>query len=193
MRLAVLYGSTRSDRQGIKAARFIVRQLEERGHDVTLLDACHIDLPMLDRMHKEFEPGTAPEAMESAHDELEAADGYIVVSAEYNHSVPPALKNLIDHFQQEYFFKPAGICTCSAGSFAGARVSVHLRAILGELGMVTPSTMFGISGIGAAFDEDGSDASDDKRWERRVQKFLDETVWYAEALKAKRDADGTPY
>lgn len=193
MRFAVLYGSTRSDRQGIKAARFIVRHLQARDHDVTLLDACHLDLPMLDRMHKEYSEGEAPRDMQWAHEVLEAAEGYVVVSGEYNHSIPPGLKNLIDHYQREYFFKPAGICTYSAGPFAGARVSVHLRAILGELGMTTPSVMFGISKVGSAFTEDGEDASEDGSWDRRVQRFLDELEWHTDALRAKRERDGTPY
>lgn len=193
MQYAVLYGSTRSDRQGIKAAHFIVRHLKARGHEATLLDACELDLPMLDKMYKQFDEGEAPEPMQRAHDVLEAADGFVVVSGEYNHSVPPALKNLLDHFQREYFFKPGGICTYSAGPFAGARVSVHLRAILGELGMTTPSIMFGVSRVGAAFTDEGEDTTEDGSWDRRVQRFLDELDWHTDALKSKREKDGTPF
>ena len=61
---AVIYGSARKDRQGIKAARFMVRQLEDRGHNVTLVDSQEFDLPLLDKMFKEFEPGQAPGAMQ---------------------------------------------------------------------------------------------------------------------------------
>ena len=56
LNIAVLYGSARRDRQGIKAARFMVKQLEERGHSVTLVDSEQFDLPMLDWMYKEYEP-----------------------------------------------------------------------------------------------------------------------------------------
>lgn len=186
MRFAVLYGSYRSERHGIRAARFLVRQLEARGHDVTLLDAQELDLPMLDRMWKEYDEGEAPDAMQHAHEVLEAADGFIVVGGEWNHSVPPGLKNLIDHFQSEYFYKPAGIATYSAGPFGGARAAPHYRAILGELGMVTVSIMFAISQVGRSFDEDGADATDDKRYERRVERFLNELEWYADALRKAR-------
>lgn len=55
--------------------------------------------------------------MEKLHQILESADGFIIVTGEYNHSIPPALKNLSDHFQTEYYFKPSGIVSYSAGAF----------------------------------------------------------------------------
>ena len=98
---AIIYGSARQARQGIKAARFVTRMLEQRGHTVTLIDSEQYDLPMLDRMYKEYDPGTAPADMTAISEALSAADGLVIVSAEYNHSVPAALKNLLDHFQVE--------------------------------------------------------------------------------------------
>lgn len=190
VRFAVLYGSTRQARQGIGAARFMVRMLQQRGHQVDLLDACTIEMPFLDRMHKEFPDGEAPEWMEEVHRVLSAADGLVVVSAEYNHSVPPALKNLMDHFQPEYNFKAAGIVTYSTGPFAGQRVAPHWRAILGELGMYSCSIMFGVSKVGSAFETDGT--AIEEAYERRVRRFLDELEWLTDALKAKR-AQGTPW
>ena len=88
LRTVVIYGSARRDRQGIKAARFIVRQLEKRGHDVTLVDSQEYNLPLLDLMYKEYAPGKAPRAMQKVAEILGAADGFIIVSAEYNHSIP---------------------------------------------------------------------------------------------------------
>ncbi len=83
---AVIYGSVRGERrQGIKAARFLVSKLEERGHAVTLVDPLEYELPLLDLMYKEFEQGQAPEAMEKVGQILRNSDGFIVVSAEYNH------------------------------------------------------------------------------------------------------------
>jgi len=190
-RFVVIYGSTRSDRQGIRAARFLVRKLEERGHEVDLLDPLGIDMPFLDHMYKEYDEGEAPAWMQDVHERLDAADGFVVCSAEYNHSVPAPLKNLIDHFQQEYFFKAAGIATYSAGPFAGQRVATHWRAVLGELGMYTCSIMFGVSKVQDAFEEDGSPV--EEAYDRRVKRFLDELEWLTDALKAKRKKDGAPY
>ena len=182
---AVLYGSARRDRQGIKAARFIVRQLEARGHDVTLIDSQEYELPMLDWMYKEYESGQAPEAMQKVADLLSAADGYVVVSGEYNHGIPAALKNLLDHYQSEYHHKPSGIVTYSAGPFGGVRALSHLRAILAELGTPSIPTAFPISDIGAAFDDEGNSLA--TSYGRRAVAFLDEFEWYANALRHARD------
>lgn len=181
---AVVYGSARSGRHGIKAARFVVRKLEERGHDVTLVDSMDYELPMLNKMYKEFEPGQAPAAMQSVAEILNAADGFIVVSGEYNHSIPAALKNMLDHFQSEYLYKPSGIVTYSAGPFGGVRALANLRGILAELGASAIPSAFPISGIIKGFDDDGNalDASYDKR----IVKFLDEYEWYANALRNAR-------
>lgn len=180
----MVYGSVRSARQGIKAARFIVRKLEARGHDVTLVDAKEQRLPLLDRMYKEFSRGDVPDVMAAIASTFRDADGFIIVSGEYNHSIPPALKNLLDHFQKEYHYKPSGIVTYSAGPFAGLRGLANLRAILGELGTPGIPTVLPVSKVQDAFDDDGR-ALDDA-YDKRVVGFLDEFEWYARALRAER-------
>jgi NAD(P)H-dependent FMN reductase len=186
LKTAVLYGSVRSARQGIRAARFIVGKLEARGHEVAFIDPLQKPLPLLDRMYKEFAPGEAPAAMEAIAAALRSADGFIIVSGEYNHSIPPALKNLLDHFQKEYHYKPSGIVTYSAGPFAGLRGLANLRAILGELGTPSIPTVFPVSQVQKAFDEDGGAL--EAAYDDRVVRFLDEFEWYSKALKAARDA-----
>jgi NAD(P)H-dependent FMN reductase len=96
--LLVIYGSVRSDRQGIKAARFIVETCKKRGHQATLIDPGEVRLPLLDRIYKQYPPGQAPEVLERLAGKIKAADAFIIVSGEYNHSIPPALSNLLDHF-----------------------------------------------------------------------------------------------
>jgi len=185
---AVIYGSVRGERrQGIKAARFVVRNLEDRGHAVTLVDPLEYKLPLLDLMYKEFEDGQAPMAMEKVSQILKNADGFIIVSAEYNHGEPAALKNLLDHFQSEYLYKPTGIVTYSAGPFGGVRALITLRAILAELGTPSIPSAFPISKIGGAFDDEGNAL--DQAYDRRIGKFLDEFEWYANALKCARGND----
>jgi len=190
LNIAVVYGSVRSGRQGIKGARFIQRSCEARGHQVTLVDPLEYELPMLDRMYKQYEAGTAPETMEKLAGIFRAADAFIFCTAEYNHSIPAALKNLIDHFMNEYFWRPAGIASYSAGAFGGVRAAVHLRVVLGEVGLVTIPSMFAMSKVGQSFDEEGN-ALDDA-YPKRIAKFLDELEWYAHALKAARKK-GVPY
>ncbi|MEO9170971.1 MAG: NAD(P)H-dependent oxidoreductase, partial [Candidatus Baltobacteraceae bacterium] len=103
----VIYGSVRTARQGIKAARFVVRELQSRNVDAVLVDPLEYQLPLLDRMYKEFAPGSAPAAMEKLAKLFRKADGFAIVSGEYNNGIPPALKNLLDHFLEEYFWRPA--------------------------------------------------------------------------------------
>lgn len=184
---AVIYGSTRRARQGIKAARFVTRKLMERHHNVTLVDAAEAALPMLDLMHKEYAAGTAPTAMQAVAATLSAADGFVIVSGEYNHSVPAALKNLLDHFQSEYLYKPSAIVTYSAGPFAGVRALVNLRGIMAELGSPAIPSAFPVSGISKAFDDEGKAL--DPAYDSRVVRFLDEYEWYAQALQRQRQRE----
>ncbi len=83
-RILVLYGSYRVDRTGIRLADFIVARLRARGADAELIDARAEGLPMLDRMYKEYAPGSAPPAMEALAAKIRAADAFIFVVGEYN-------------------------------------------------------------------------------------------------------------
>jgi NAD(P)H-dependent FMN reductase len=190
LKLPVLYGSVRETRQGIRAARFVVRQLEARGHEVTLVDAMECRLPLLDKMYKEYPKGEAPEVLEQLATLYRAADAFVIVSGEYNHGIPPALKNLIDHFLEEYFFRPSAIVCYSAGSFGGVRAAMQLRMTLAECGMASIPSLFPVPKVQDAFDNDGQPR--DPAWEQRIGRFLDELEWYATALKQAR-AHGTPY
>lgn len=188
--ITVFYGSVRENRQGIKAARFIVKELEKRNHKVNFLDAAKYKLPLLNKMHKEYAKGEAPEPMEEMHKILEESDAFVIVTGEYNHSPPPGLTNMIDHFQSEYFQKPSAIVSYSAGSFAGVRAAIHLRAYVAELGMSSIPTMLPVPKVQDLFDEDGTPK--DEAYYRRAERFIKEIEWYADALKQKKQNDGMP-
>jgi NAD(P)H-dependent FMN reductase len=190
LEILVFYGSVRSDRQGIKAARFMLNTCRARGHAATLIDPAEDRLPLLDRMYKQYEPGQAPEVLSRLAGQIRAADAFVVVSGEYNHSIPPALSNLLDHFLEEYFWRPSAIVCYSAGAFGGVRAAMQLRAMLGELGAPSIPSIFPIPRVQDAFDDDGTPR--DPAFGRRVGRFFDELEWYAEALKAARKS-GVPY
>lgn len=191
LHIVILFGSVRRDRKGIRAARFVERRLRERGHEVSLIDALDLQLPLLDRMYKEYPGGDAPEVLERLADTYRKADAFVVVSGEYNHGLQPALKNLLDHFLEEYFFRPSAIVSYSAGSFAGVRSAVHLQAVLCELGMPSISSTFPVAKVGSAFDEEGNVLTPGA--DRGFDRFAAELEWYAEALKRQREEKGTPY
>jgi NAD(P)H-dependent FMN reductase len=189
--IPVILGSVRSDRQGIKAARFIMRQLAARGHRPVLIDPLEKQLPLLDRMYKEYPAGQAPSVLEELAGLYRRADGFVIVTAEYNQSVPPALKNLLDHFLEEYFWRPSAIVSYSAGRFGGVRAAVTLRTVLPELGMPSVPSILAIPSIGTAMADDGTPT---EAWiEKAAARFLAEFEWYAEALTVKRAQGPVPY
>ena len=190
LKVVVLVGSVRSDRQGIKAARFVERQLAARGHEVTIVDPVALQLPLLDRMFKEYPAGEAPPALLSLATLYRGADAFVVVSGEYNHSIPPALSNLLDYFLEEYFWRPSAIVCYSAGTFGGVRAAMQLRAMLCELGMPSISSLFPIPKIQSALAPDGH--ASENVLDRHFARFADELEWYAEAFRARR-AHGVPY
>jgi len=190
LKVAVLVGSVRSDRQGIKAARFVDRALVARGHHATIVDPIEVNLPLLDRMYKEYEKGKVPAVLERLATLYRGADAFVVVSGEYNHSIPPALSNLLDHFLEEYFFRPSAIVCYSAGAFGGVRAAMQLRAMLAELGMPSIPSLFPIPKIGQVFDDNAQAL--DPAVERRFARFAAELEWYAGALRDAR-LRGTPY
>src|SRR5437868_15478260 len=109
LHIAILYGSVREARAGIRVVRFLDAALRRRGHETSIVDAMEIRLPLLDRMYKEYAPGSAPPVLENLAQLYRRVDGFAIVSGEYNHGIPPGLKNLLDHFLEEYFFRPSAI------------------------------------------------------------------------------------
>ena len=120
-----------------------------------------------------------------------AVDAFVIVSAEYNNGIPPALKNLLDHFLEEYFWRPSGIVCYSAGGFGGVRAAMQLRMTLAELGMPSIPSLLPIPRIQDAIDEDGTIV--EKRLGASAERFIDELAWYARALRRERTVSGTPY
>ena len=192
-RILVFYGSYRSNRQGIRLADYLVREFAARGADVELIDAKAIDLPMLDRMYKEYPAGTAPEALETLAGKIRAADAFVFVTGEYNWGVQPGLKNLTDHFLEEWFWRPAAIASYSAGRFAGARAALAWHGTLSEMGMVVISSSLAVGGIGHALDAEAHTTGEGgAALARAFPKFADELAWWAEAARAQRQKAGTP-
>jgi len=185
LRTVVLYGSVRMARQGIRAARFVVNECRARGHDVALIDPAEYRLPLLDRMYKEYPKGEAPDTLERIAALIVPADAIVVVSGEYNHSIPPALSNLLDHFLEEWFWKPSAIVCYSAGPFGGVRAAMQLRSMLGELGMSSIPSILPVPKVQSAFAEDGTPT--DAGMHGRASDFFDELEWYACALRDARN------
>jgi NAD(P)H-dependent FMN reductase len=193
-RILVLYGSYRSDRMGIRLADFIVAGLAARGADAELIDAKAIGLPMLDRMYKEYPKGSAPEALEALAARIRAADAFVFVTGEYNWGVQPGLKNLTDHFLEEWFWRPAAIASYSAGRIAGARSAFVWHNTLSEMGMVVVSSTLNVGPIAQALTAAGKPAGEaGQLLERAFARFADDLAWWTEAARLQRARKAPPY
>ena len=193
-RVLVLYGSYRSDRMGIRLAQFVVDGFRARGHDVDLIDAKAVGLPMLDRMYKEYPKGAAPEALEKLAGSIRSADGFVFVTGEYNWGIQPGLKNLTDHFLEEWFWRPAAIASYSAGRFAGARAATAWHGTLSEMGMVVVSTTIAVGPIAQTLSAEGKPIGEGgKALEKTFPRFADDFVWWVEAAKEQRKRKQPPY
>ena len=186
--IAVLVGSVRRDRKGIRVARWIEKKLIERKHKVYFIDPMDINLPLLDRMYKEMD--NPSQKLVEMRDRIKDAEGYIAVTPEYNRSTSSALKNTLDYFLEEYYFKPSAIVSYSPGMFGGVNAAQQLRLIFSELGAPSIPSSFAIPRVQKVFDENGNLI--DEAYNKRVEKFLDEFEWYINALTSQR-ALGTPY
>ena len=187
-KIVVIVGSVRSERQGIKVANWIVKKLEERGHQVDLVDPAKLQLPLLDKMYKEMK--NPSENLQKLYTIIKEADGYIPVTPEYNHSISAAMKNTLDYFLEEYFFKPSAIVSYSVGPFGGILAGNHLRQVLAEMGAPAIPSQLPISRVQEVFGENGDLI--DKNYERRSERFFDEFEWYVTAFAEQRKK-GTPY
>jgi NAD(P)H-dependent FMN reductase len=194
VRVLVFYGSYRSNRMGIRLADYIVAGLAARGGDVELIDARAVGLPMLDRMYKEYPRGEAPAMLEQLAAKIRAADAFVFVTGEYNWGMQPGLKNLTDHFLEEWFWRPAAIASYSAGRFAGARSAVMWHGTLSEMGMVVISSALAVGPIGEALTADGKPTgAGGTALERAFPRFADDLFWWSEAAKAQRERKAPPY
>jgi NAD(P)H-dependent FMN reductase len=193
-RILVFYGSYRSDRMGIRLAEFVVKRLRRRDNEVELIDAKAINLPMLDRMYKEYRKGEAPAVLEELAQKIRSADGFVFVTGEYNWGVQPGLKNLTDHFLEEWFWRPAAIASYSAGRLSGARAASAWHGTLSEMGMVVISSTIAIGPIGQALSTEGEPTGESgKALEGAFPRFVDDLTWWVEAAKTQRQRKQPPY
>jgi len=172
-----------------RVAAYVVSKLEEKKHHVTVLDPAVLKLPMLEKPHHHYRPGeTPPENLVKLNAVIAAADGFILVSAEYNHTIPPALTNTMNHFGQGvYAGKPSGLVTYSMGPWGGQHAAIALRAFTAELGCLSTSNIFGIPSVMKTVSEDGrADPTVDNNWARFITGF----EWHAQAMRAHRQLVG---
>ncbi|WP_218024268.1 NADPH-dependent FMN reductase [Nocardia speluncae] len=179
LRLALVIGSSRQGRFAPTVAEWFHRQASARPDlTVSVVDVGELDLP-----HTFGAP--APRAAET-RTALAEADAFVVVTPEYNHSYPAALKNLVDMHGREWQAKPVGFVSYG-GISGGLRAVEHLRGVFAELHAVTVRDTVSFHNPwrnSAAQDEPIATAEA----ETAAKTLLDQLVWWGEALRAARAA-----
>ena len=116
------------------------------------------------------------------------------VTGEYNWGVQPGLKNLTDHFLEEWFWRPAAIASYSAGRFSGARAATAWHGTLSEMGMVVVSSTIAVGPIGQTLSAEGEPVGEGgQALEHAFPRFADDLAWWVEAAKAQRQRKQPPY
>jgi chromate reductase len=136
---------------------------------------------------------SATEGMQKMMQTIAQADCYIVVSPEYNHSVPPALAGMLGHFPGSIFsFKPSAIVTYSIGPWGGMRAAMALRPFLSELGCLPVSKLTGIPTAQELFDETGKPIDAAHKMLAQLPDMLNQLEWMAVAMSNQRTSAGVP-
>lgn len=192
LKTIVFLGSVREGRFGLRVAKFVKKQLEAANHSVEIFDPLEMPFPIMTKaLHHYQDRSSAPAWLVEADKKLQTADAVVVVSAEYNHSIPPALSNMMDHFPlSSYAFKPSGIICYSLGPYGGMRAAMQLRAFLGELGCISVGNIFGIPVVNRALDEEGKPL--DEKLVPASNKLIGQLDWHAHAMKNHRQTHGIP-
>ena len=194
--IALVLGTTREGRQGVRVARFCQRQLETAGHSVVTIDPLEHQLPLLETAYQHYGPHDLPRPpmLQRLGELINGVDALLCVCAEYNHTVPPALTNLLGNFGPSALLagKCAGIVTYSAAWHGGRMAAAHLRGLCGELGLVTVPTIFSVGAVWQQLDEDGKPTVEgsEANLPARFEMAACDLTWHALALRDARDRAG---
>ena len=177
--IPVILGTPRQMRASEQVATFVMGQLALLpGVETALVDVRDLPLPVT---------GAGEDIKDPAFSELcMRADGFVIVTPEYNHGYPGLLKHALDTNLREYIHKPVGICGVSAGGFGGTRVIENLLPVLRELGLVTIFWDGNFSNVLKLFSPDGELL--DPAYVKRIHKFARELVWMAKVLRYGRES-----
>ena len=181
--IPVILGSTRRERQSPKVAKFVLDRLQRTGRAETeLLDLADYNFPIMEERLR-FRDDPPPRLREFA-EKIARADSLIIVTPEYNNGYPGVLKNALDYLLPEYGRKPIGIVTVSAGGFGGLNCLAQLRLVTLGMGAFPIPAALPVSRVQESFDTDGTPR--DPTYEKRAQSFLNEVLWFTEAIAAQK-------
>lgn len=181
MRILVLLGSVRRGRMSERVASFVMQRLARiEGVRASLADLDAIDLPIMEERLGRIEP--PPPGLSELAAAIEAAEALVIVSPEYNHGYPGALKNALDYLLPQFKRKPVALVTVSAGGHGGVNCWAQLVTVLVFMGAIVLPQTVAVAKVHDAFAPDGTAL--DAAYERRTDGMLAELVWLAGRLHA---------
>ena len=197
MKFLVFLGTVRDStpprpaRLGDRVAKACIECLTRRfgDNDFELVDALDYPLNTVFKPHFSYSKSQVPTALEQLAQKIKESDGYIMISPEYNHSMSPALANLLNHFGSSLFsYKPSAIVTYSAGQWGGMRAAVGLRSFLSELGCLSVSSMIHVPKAQDVFTEAGGmkEGQAQDAWFGYFSQTFSQLIWWAEATHQHR-------
>lgn len=175
--IAVLIGTTRVQRESVKAAKYIA----EFGRE---LDG--VEIILVDPVDFTFNgDGNDPEGKDLRYTRItEKADAFFIVTPEYNHSFPGSLKRMLDSELANYNHKPVAFAGVSNGNWGGVRAVEALVPAVRETGLVVMSWDVYFPYIKKLFADDGSILDEHKdRYDKQLTKLYNELIWFAKILK----------
>ena len=177
--IPLILGTPRKARESENVAKWVVEKMEQRDEiETKLFDVRDFELSRDDY-------GTElRDVFPEWRDAITRADGLVIVTPEYNHGYPGALKSVLDTLLKEYIHKAVAFVGVSAGPWGGTRVIEACVPMVRELGLVVTFTDLNFPSVASKFDENGILL--DQAYEKRVQGFLDELIWMATTLRHGR-------
>ncbi|XAS67699.1 NAD(P)H-dependent oxidoreductase [Micrococcaceae bacterium Sec5.7] len=183
VRIAIVLGSTRPGRVGKTVADWVCEQGKKRADaQVELVDVGDFGLPLLDEPRPPSLGQYRNEHTKAWAQVIASFDGYIIVTGEYNHSVPGALKNAIDYLYREWNNKAVGFV--SYGSAGGTRAVEHLRQIAAEVQMADVRAQVALP-LATEF-ENYTTFTPSPRAVQALERVFDQVIAWAGALKTLR-------
>ncbi|KXJ57760.1 MAG: flavoprotein [Colwellia sp. Phe_37] len=194
MKFLIFLGTARNStppapaRLGVRVVEALLTLLKSQyeTHDITLIDVLDYPLDAVFKPHFAYAKNKAPAELNNLAQIIASADGYIMVSPEYNHAMSPALANLLNHFGSSLFsYKPSAIVTYSAGQWGGMRAAVGMRSYLSELGCLPVSAMIHVPKAQEVFTEDGTVqvGVDQAAWFSYFGRTINQLMWWAQAAR----------
>jgi NAD(P)H-dependent FMN reductase len=189
LKIGIVISTTRAARFGHKPAQWIRDIAAERDDmEIEIVDLRDFPMPFFDEVASNAWVPSQNAIAQRWQKKIGGFDGFIFVTAEYNHGLPAALKNALDYAYPEWNKKAAGFV--GYGSVGGARAIEQLRLIAAELQLATIRTGVYIQGADfMAVWKDGKDLKDIGYLQAGAKDMLDQLAWWAKALKGAREQD----